>query len=88
VKLFVQSAIYIQLKYKLEAGYLNAVNRLRHLVQRMPPGIEVTTASIDTRSPEEIAGEIEASLDFLTSNHRAMEQPCEQQTDEHAIITV
>jgi predicted ATPase/DNA-binding CsgD family transcriptional regulator len=70
VKLFVQSARYIQPKYKLDAEHLNAVNRICHLVQGMPLGIELATAWIDTLSPEEIAGEIEANLDFLTSQHR------------------
>ncbi len=70
VKLFMQSAKRVRADFDLKTDDLKYVARICRLVEGMPLGILLAAAWVEMLSLEEIAAEIEKSLDFLESNQR------------------
>ncbi len=70
VNLFARSAAQVKPDFELNPENLPGVIRVCRLVQGMPLGIELAAAWSEMLSPDEIAGEIERSLDFLESDFR------------------
>jgi serine/threonine protein kinase/predicted ATPase len=70
VKLFMQSARRVQPAFELQADNLRYIARISRLVQGMPLAILLAAAWVDVLSLEEIASEIERSLDFLQTEMR------------------
>jgi predicted ATPase/Tfp pilus assembly protein PilF len=70
VKLFMQSAKRVRPDFELKTDDLKYVARICRLVQGMPLGILLAAAWVEMLSLEEIAAEIEKSLDFLESEQR------------------
>jgi tetratricopeptide (TPR) repeat protein len=70
VKLFLQSARRAQPGYELAPNDLPYLARICRLVRGMPLGIELAAAWADTLRLDEIAAEIEGSLDFLETEMR------------------
>lgn len=70
VALFVHSAQRIQPGFALDAATRPAVARICRLVDGMPLAVELAAAWLQVLSPQEIAEEIERSLDFLTASLR------------------
>lgn len=70
VKLFLQSARRTQPDFELVPKDRPCVARICHLVQGTPLGLELAAGWIRSLSCQEIANEIEASLDFLETNLR------------------
>ena len=70
VQLFIQSAQRVRPNFDLQADDLTFVTRICHLTQGMPLGILLAAAWVDTLSPQEIASEIDQSLDFLETELR------------------
>ena len=68
VQLFVQSAQRLRPDFRLKDDNLPSVIRICYLVHGMPLGILLAAAWIDLLSPQEIADEIEKSLDFLATD--------------------
>jgi predicted ATPase/DNA-binding XRE family transcriptional regulator len=66
VILFLQRARQVQPSFALTPANRAAIVRLCTLLAGMPLGIELAAAWVRTLTPEEIAGEISRSLDFLT----------------------
>ena len=73
VKLFLQSAQRNQADFALDDGDdLTYLARICRLVAGMPLAIELAAAWVDTLSLEDIAAEIQESLDFLETEMRDM----------------
>lgn len=70
VRLFAQSARRTQPQFELNDTVLPAVTRVCRMVDGMPLAIVMAAAWIDTLSVEEIAAEIENSLDLLETEKR------------------
>jgi predicted ATPase len=71
--LFVQSARRVCPGFDLNAGNLEAVVRICHLVQGLPLTIMLSAAWTPILRPDEIADEIERGLDFLSTEWREIE---------------
>jgi predicted ATPase len=76
VELFEQRVQAIVPGLKLNADALRHVARICQLVEGMPLGIELAATWVDVLSPQEIANEIERSLDILEAELR--DQPDSQ----------
>lgn len=70
VALFAQCAQRANRHFTLEAGALPAVLRICRLVEGIPLGLELAAAWVDTRACSDIATEIAASSDILTTTLR------------------
>ena len=70
VQLFVQAAKRASAGYALQRKDERAVAKICQMVEGMPLGIELASAWIAVLSCDEIAREIETSLDFLTTSMR------------------
>jgi predicted ATPase/transcriptional regulator with XRE-family HTH domain/TPR repeat protein len=70
IRLFVQSARRVQPTFTLKPSDLPHVGRICRLVDGMPLGIELAAAWVRLLSCQEIAVEIEKSLDFLATSWR------------------
>jgi predicted ATPase/DNA-binding SARP family transcriptional activator len=70
VKLFVQTAQRVYPGFEPQPKELAAIVRICHLVEGMPLGILLAAAWVDMLSPQEIAAEVEHSLDFLATDLR------------------
>lgn len=70
VQLFVSSAQRISGHFELTRENQTAVAQICRLVDGMPLGIELAAAWVQMLPPEEIAQEIQNSLDFLETNLR------------------
>lgn len=66
VQLFTQAARRVDPGFSLDPMTTPAVQRICHLVEGMPLGIELAAAWSESLSAAEIAEEIQRSLDFLT----------------------
>jgi len=71
-QLFAQSAQRTQPAFELNDGILPAVTKICVLVDGMPLAIVLAAAWIDTLSLDEIAAEVEVSLDMLATEKRDM----------------
>ncbi|NPA93598.1 MAG: tetratricopeptide repeat protein, partial [Chloroflexi bacterium] len=71
VRLFASVARRVQPDFALTAENLPAVERICHLVDGSPLGIELAASWVRMLSPEEIAAEIARELDFLESDQHA-----------------
>ncbi len=69
-QLFVQSARRVQPDFELTADCAPQVARILHLVQGLPLGVELAAGWLEMMPIEEIASEIERSLDFLETDLR------------------
>jgi predicted ATPase/predicted Ser/Thr protein kinase len=72
VKLFLQSARWVQPSFELTADNVNHVTRICRLVEGMPLGILLAAAWVQMLTPAEIAAEIGQGLDFLETDLRDM----------------
>jgi predicted ATPase len=70
VQLFLESARRVDAGFTLTPEVLPAVLHICRLVGGMPLGVELAAAWVRTISPPEIAREIEANVNFLTTNQR------------------
>ncbi len=70
VKLFVQAAQRIHPGFEPPPKGFTAIARICHLVEGMPLGILLAAAWVDMLAPQEIAAEVERSLDFLATDLR------------------
>jgi len=70
VKLFLQSAHRIHLDFELTSDNLKYITRICRLVEGMPLGILLAASWLEMLTPQEIADEIEKSLDFLETDQR------------------
>ena len=70
VALFAQSARRAQAGFELQAQDQPAIARICQLVEGMPLGIELAAAWVSVLTCQEIAQEIERSLDFLATSVR------------------
>ena len=70
VKLFLQSARWVQPSFELTADNVNHVTQICRLVEGMPLGILLAAAWVQMLTPAEIAAEIGQSLDFLETDLR------------------
>jgi len=70
IQLFAQSARRMQPKFELNDAVLPAVTRICRMVGGMPLAIVLAAAWIDTLSVDEIAAEIEKSIDILETELR------------------
>lgn len=70
VELFLERARNISPNLEWKADDLQQVVRICRVVEGMPLGIELAATWVDTLSAEEIADEIECSLDILETEHQ------------------
>ncbi len=70
IRLFAQSVRRVQPDFVMRAENLPAVTRICELVEGMPLGLELAAAWADMLPFDEIAREIERSIDFLSSDWR------------------
>lgn len=70
IRLFVQSAQRVRPGFALQAADVPHVQRICRSVQGMPLGIVLAAAWVEMLSPQEVADEIDMSLDFLESTLR------------------
>jgi predicted ATPase/DNA-binding SARP family transcriptional activator len=70
VKLFMQTAQRVHPGFEPQPEELAAIVRICHLVEGMPLGILLAAAWVDMLSLQEIATEVERSLDFLATDLR------------------
>ena len=70
VKLFMQSACRVRSDFELTPENLKFVARICKLVEGTPLGILLAASWVEMLSPEEIAKEIEKSVDFLETDQR------------------
>ena len=70
VKLFLQTAHRVHLDFELTPDSLKYITRICRLVEGMPLGILLAASWMEMLAPEEIATEIEKSLDFLETRQR------------------
>ena len=71
-RLFLASARRVQPGFSFKADDLVSLARICHLVMGMPLGIELAAAWVDTLSLDDIADQIQTSLDFLETELRNM----------------
>ena len=69
-RLFLHSARRIRPDFNPSTVDAKYINRICRLVQGMPLALQLAASWVDVLSPQEIAAEIENSLDFLESNER------------------
>jgi len=74
VQLFLQSARQAEVGFTPTAEDMFAVARICQLVEGVPLGIELAATWVKVLSCQEIAAEIEANLDFLTTSLRNVPQ--------------
>ena len=79
VELFTQRARSVAPGLELDADALDHVTRICQLMEGMPLGIELAATWVDVLSPQEIADEIESSLDILEAELRDLPE----RSDEH-----
>ena len=72
LQLFLQQAQRVRVGLELDAAQMQAAARICRLVGGMPLGIELAAAWVRTLSCQEIAAEIECSLDILATSARDM----------------
>ncbi len=70
LQLFAQSARRTQPRFELTDAVLPTVRRICRMVEGMPLAIVLSAAWIDTLSVDEIAAEIETSIDLLETERR------------------
>lgn len=70
MRLFAQSVRRVQPDFALDRENLATATRICELVEGMPLGIELAAAWADVLPLDEIAHEIERSIDFLSSDRR------------------
>ena len=70
VKLFLQSARRVRPGFELAADDLKYVARICRLAEGMPLGILLAAAWVEMLTPQEIAAEMQRSLDFLATDLR------------------
>ncbi len=70
VELFVRRAQRLRPDFDLHVEESGAVASICHALQGLPLGIELAAAWVDQLTCQEIAGEIERSLDFLVTTRR------------------
>jgi len=70
VVLFLQSAKRVCPEFTLNVDEMKSVARICNLVEGMPLGIELAAAWVEVLSPQEIATEIQGSLDFLATDQQ------------------
>jgi predicted ATPase/transcriptional regulator with XRE-family HTH domain len=70
VQLFLQSALRVDPTFRLSTENQEWVARICQLTEGMPLGIELAAAWVRAISPQQIAQEIERSLDFLKASAR------------------
>ncbi|HSK65887.1 MAG TPA: tetratricopeptide repeat protein, partial [Anaerolineales bacterium] len=70
VQLFLQNALRVHPTFRLNQENREWVVRICQLTEGMPLGIELAAAWVRALSPQQIAQEIERSLDFLTASAR------------------
>jgi predicted ATPase/DNA-binding SARP family transcriptional activator len=70
VELFIQGAQQVRPDFELRPQDLAHIAHICRLVQGMPLGILLAAAWVDMLTPEEIAAEIQQSLDFLETDLR------------------
>ena len=70
VALFLQRAKQVDAKYVITQSDLPAITRICRLVEGLPLGLELAAAWVRMMPVDEIAREIEHSLDFLTTSAR------------------
>lgn len=70
LRLFAQATGRVQPGFSLQAGNVAAVTRICHQVQGMPLGIELAAGWLELLMLEEIAAEIDRSLDLLATDLR------------------
>jgi predicted ATPase/DNA-binding SARP family transcriptional activator len=70
IRLFLQSARRVRPDFALSENNLHAASRICALVEGMPLGIELAGAWVQMLAPDDIASEIERSLDFLSAELR------------------
>ena len=79
VELFTQRARSVAPGLELDEDALDQVARICKLMEGMPLGIELAATWVDVLSPQEIADEIESSLDILEAELRDLPE----RSDEH-----
>jgi len=72
VKLFLQSAHRIRPDFELVADNLKYVARICRLAGGIPLGILLAAAWVEMLTPQEIAEEMQRSLDFLATEHKSI----------------
>ena len=70
VKLFMQSAQRIRPDFNLEVSHLDYLARICRLTEGMPLGIELAAGWVDVMSLEQIANEVQQSIDILETDMR------------------
>ena len=70
LRLFTQAAGRVQPGFGLNAGNVAAITRICRQVQGMPLGIELAAGWLELLTPEEIAAELDRSLDLLATDLR------------------
>jgi predicted ATPase len=68
VKLFVQTAQRVYPSFEPQPKEFMTIARICHLVEGMPLGILLAAGWVDMLSPQQIAAEVEHSLDFLATD--------------------
>jgi predicted ATPase/DNA-binding SARP family transcriptional activator len=74
VSLFAERAKRVQASFEITQEELPSVLKICRLVQGLPLGLELAAVWVRTMTCEEIASEIEASLDFLSSSARNVDE--------------
>jgi serine/threonine protein kinase len=79
IQLFLQGAARTKVDFEIKGDDLTHISKICQLVDGIPLGILLATAWVDILSPEEIAKEIQSSIDFLETDtidipdrHRSM----------------
>ncbi|NOH02749.1 MAG: tetratricopeptide repeat protein [Chloroflexi bacterium] len=70
IALFLQRATQVKMSFSLSQEELPSARRICQLVEGLPLGIELAASWVRVMSVDEIADEIERSLDFLTTTTR------------------
>jgi DNA-binding SARP family transcriptional activator/predicted ATPase len=70
MQLFLQSARRVQPNFELAPGDMVYLTRICRMVEGMPLGLELAASWVDMLSLEDIATEIQTSLDFLETDIR------------------
>ena len=70
LRLFAQAAGRVRPDFRLDGDNIATVTRIGHQVQGMPLGIELAAGWLELLTPDEIAAEIERSLDLLATDLR------------------
>jgi predicted ATPase len=72
VQLFVQSARRVQSKFTLSEANLSDVNHICELIEGMPLGIEIAATWVRSMTLEEIADELQHSMDILETKAQSL----------------